>query len=176
MNSSFSTAVIASFACIGLMVGYGVWYAHVENRSLAVANLENQISTQTTAESRIVLTRASLAEVAGDEAVLQSYFVSETGVVSFIDSLEAQGKVLSATVNVLSVSANSAQTEPTIKLALTIKGTFDAVMRTIGAIEYAPYDLSISTLSVTQDAKNSWRANLNLVVGSVPAGTATSTP
>ena len=42
-------------------------------------------------------------------------------------------------------------------------------MSTIGAIEYAPYDLTISSLSVTQGTENGWHANLNILVGSVSA-------
>lgn len=176
MKSPLFHVVVVGLACVGLVLGYGIWYASVENKSIAVANLENQISTQTAAEGRIISTRASLAEIAGDEAALQNYFVPETGVVSFIDSLEAQGKTLGAAVSVLSVSVSSARAKQTLMLALTIKGTFDAVMRTVGAIEYAPYDLSLSTLSIEQDAKNAWHADLNLNVGSVSASAAINTP
>ncbi len=176
MKSPLPHLILASLACVAMLVGYGVWYAAVEAKSVAVANLENQISTKTETESRITSTRASLAEIAGDEATLQSYFVPETGVVAFIDHLDTQGQTLGATVNVLSVATSNTGAQPELTLALTIKGTFDAVMRTIGAIEYAPYDLSISTLSLQQDAKNKWHADLNLHVGSVSASASRASP
>lgn len=176
MKSPLLHLIFASLACALMLVGYGVWYAAVEAKSVAVANLENQISTKTETESRITSTRASLAEIAGDEATLQSYFVPETGVVAFIDHLDTQGKTLGATVSVLSVATSDAGARPELTLTLTVKGTFDAVMRTIGAIEYAPYDLSISRLSLQQNAKNKWHADLNLHVGSVSANVVASTP
>jgi len=169
MKSPLLHLIFASLACVAMLVGYGVWYASVKAKSVAVANLENQISIKTETESRITSTRASLAEIAGDEATLQSYFVPETGVVAFIDHLDAQGQTLGATVSVLSVATSDAGAQPELTLTLTVEGTFDAVMRTIGAIEYAPYDLSISRLSLQQSAKNTWHADLNLHVGSVPA-------
>jgi hypothetical protein len=49
-------------------------------------------------------------------------------------------------------------------------------MRTVGAIEYSPYDLSVSGFSLNQDAENGWQATVGLVVGSIKAETATSTP
>ena len=68
--------------------------------------------------------------------------------VGFINGLEAQGQALGTTVSVLSVSAGTGK-QPTFMLSLTIEGTFDTVMRTVGVIEYAPYDISLySFLSI----------------------------
>jgi hypothetical protein len=44
-------------------------------------------------------------------------------------------------------------------------------MRTIGIIEYAPYDLLLSDLSVGQDDENEWHADLKILVGSVKTNT-----
>ncbi len=158
------------------MIGYGVLYTDIGAESVIVANTERQIVAKTETENSIVSARASLAEIASDEASIQNYFIPETGVVSFIDTLQTQAEALNATTSILSVSMSGIGTQAALKIALTVKGTFDSVMRTIGTIEYMPYDLSISTLSLEQDTKNAWHADLNLVVGSIPAGIATSTP
>lgn len=173
MKSPLFHAILAGAVCVVMITGYGVWYVIVEAKSIAVAEVENQISTKTETANRIASARASLAEISGDEDSLWNYFVPETGVVAFINNLEAQGKMLGATVQVLSVSTSGASTQSALTFTLTINGTFDAVMRTVGAIEYAPYDLSISTLSLGQDAKNSWHATLDLLVGSVSASAKT---
>lgn len=168
MKSPLVHIIFAFSLCVAMLIGYGVWYAVIKDKSAAVASLESQIVTKTDAMSRVASARAALAEIAGDEARMQGYFVPETGVVAFINNLEALGQTQgSTTISVLSVSTSGA----TLTFTLTIKGTFDAVMRTVGAIEYAPYDLSISTLSLIQDGKNIWHADLNLLVGSVSAST-----
>ena len=89
--------------------------------------------------------------------------------VAFIDTLEGRGRSLGATVNVLSVSTGGDSAHPTLELTLSIKGSFDAVMRTVGSIEYAPYAISISSLLVGKDVKESWMANLKMRVASVPS-------
>ena len=159
---------------IAALIGHGVWYAAVASKSVSVANLESQIVSKTESMSRIASARMALIEVADDENVVRSYFVPETSVVTFIDGLEKEGKSHGATVKVLSVSSERAGSVPTLEFALAISGTFDAVMRTVGSIEYAPYDLSISELSLAHEEKSDWQANLKLIVGSVQ--TATSTP
>ncbi|MHB8660989.1 MAG: hypothetical protein ACYC75_03625 [Minisyncoccota bacterium] len=177
MKSPFFHIIIAGSVCIILMIGYGIAYAGVEAESVTVANLESQITAKTETASRDASTRASLDEIASDEATMQSYFVPETGVVSFIDNLQTQAKTLGATTTVLSVSLSGTGTQQAVlEVALIVKGTFDSVMRAVGAIEYAPYDLSIPAFALKQDDKNAWEADLNIAVGSVSANAATSTP
>jgi hypothetical protein len=176
MKSPLIHLILALLVCIAALIGYGVWYATIVDMSTSVATLQNQIDTKIEAVSRVTTTQAALAGIAGDEAVVQSYFVPETGVVAFIDDLEARGHSQGTTVSVLSVSTGGVPAQPTLVFSLSVKGTFDAVMRTVGAIEYAPYAISISALSVGQDDKNSWYANLKLLVGSSATSTATRTP
>jgi len=180
MKSSFFHFVMIVIAGSAVLAGYGAWYKIVSDESASVANLQNQIDTKTEAANRAASARATIAEIASGENALQGYFVPQTGVVAFINGLEAQGQALGTMINVLSVSAGTGK-RSTFVLSLTVKGTFDAVMRTVGVIEYAPYDLSLTQFSLNQDAKNSWHANLGLVVGSTNASstdseTATSTP
>lgn len=169
MKSHFFHLIVALAIALVVWIGYGFWYAAVSAKSNVVADLQNQITTKAETVNRVISTRATLAEISDDETAVQGYFIPEAGVVAFIDGLEAQGRNQGATVSVLSVSTDSVATPPTFILSLTIKGTFDAVMRTIGIIEYAPYNLVVSELSFIQGDKNSWQADLKIIVGSVPA-------
>lgn len=176
MRSSFTHFVFALILGVVVSSSYGFWYLTISQKSSEVANLQNQIMVESENVSRIASARSALAEIAGDEANVQSYFVSEANIVPFINDLEARGLREKATAAVLSVSKGGSSSEPSLLLlTVSLKGTFDAIMRTIGAIEYAPYDVSISTLSIEQDVKNSWHANLTLTVGTVSLSTATST-
>ncbi len=173
---SFTRLLLALALCVITVIGYGFWYTVIEAKSAAVAEIKNEIAAKNESAGRIASARASLAEIAGSEEIIQGYFVPETGVVSFINNLEARGRKQGAAVSVLSVSTSAAETPLTLSFTLTITGPFDAVMRTIGVIEYAPYDLSISTLAITHEGENGWRADLSMFVGSAPARTATTTP
>lgn len=175
MRSSIMYAVIAFALCIGVLIAYGMWYTVIEAKSTAVVNLQNQIDTKRETASRTASARAALSEIAGDEAAVRSYFVPETGVVAFINDLEARGNFQKAVVSVLSVAKEGTSARPTFMFTISIKGAFDAVMRTIGTIEYAPYALSLSTLSLIQVDKNLWHADIKLLVGSVSTTAVTST-
>lgn len=154
---------------IGLVAlgGYVTWYSIVSDESQHVADLQSQIDAANKNVNQIAAARIALTEIADDEATVQSYFVPDTGVVSFINNLEQLGTTQKANVTVLSVSASGTST-PTLALTLSVTGTFDSVMRTVGLIEYAPYDLSITKFSIVEADKNSWLATVSLTVGSAP--------
>lgn len=168
----FLIALLISGIAISI---YGVCYATISNKSREVAALQDQITTATETTTRITRARAILATIAGDEARVQSYFVPETAVVTLINTLETLGSTQGASVSILSVSTGGSLTQPTLLFSLSIKGTFDTVMRTIGSIEYAPYAISISNVSIQKDVTNSWKATFKMSVMSLPTGTKTTT-
>lgn len=168
-KSPLTQLVIALVVLLGAFAALGFWYSLISVKSVAVANLQSQIDAKTTAAQHIASAQAALAEIAGDEVAVQAYFVPDSNVVSFIDDLQARGRVLKSSVNVLSVAASHTAVHPSLELTLTITGPFDAVMRTVGAIEYAPYDLSITELALGQTDKNVWHADVKLLVGSAAA-------
>lgn len=154
----------------------GSWYVSVEKKSAEVARLEAQIIEKTDTMARIAAARASLAQIADDETTIASYFVPETSVVSFITSLEDRAETLNTSLGVLSVEKAGTPSNPAFKFVLAIDGTFEAIMRTVGALEYAPYNLSIQSASISNVDENSWRGTIVLLVGSLAPKTATSTP
>jgi len=173
MKSNIINFSIEFIVAVAIIVGYGFWYAAIAAKSAVVAGLQDQIVAKAETASRIATARVAIAEIAGDEAIVQGYFVPETGVVAFINGLEVQGQKQSTVVRVLSVSTGTTGAQPTLLFSLSVKGSFDSVMRTVGVIEYMPYDLSISGLSLAQDDKNSWHADLNIRVGSAKVATST---
>lgn len=171
MRSSAIHLIVWICISAAAVVGHGLWYSVIAKKSAGVANLQSQIDAKTETANRVALARTALAEIADNESAVQNYFVSEAGVVLFIDHLESRAREQAVALQVLSVSAGDSAPRPTLIFLITVRGTFDAVLRTVGAIEYAPYSISLSKLSLVSEGKNLWGANLELVVGSVPEGT-----
>lgn len=176
MKSSLFHLIIWVSLCAATILGQGFWYSAISKKSAEVADLQNQIDTRTETTRRIALAHTALVEIASDESSVENYFVPETGIVSFINDLESRARGQTAAMKVLSVSVGASVKQPTLIFTIAIDGTFDAVMRTVGVIEYAPYSISISKFSLAKAEKKTWSANLELIVGSVSAAsTATST-
>lgn len=166
MKTPLMHLLITCSVLVAVFVGQGVWYSIVAKKSSAVSALQSQINTKSEAAGRVASSRAELAKITDDEITVRSYFVSENDIVSFIDGLQEKGLSQGTVVKVLSVSAGGTSVRPTLSLAVTVTGEFSAVMRTVGSIEYSPYDLSILKFSVIKSDKKIWLANLELIVGS----------
>jgi len=184
MKRAFASLLFASTLLLAALIAYGYGYYLISKKTVAVAELEQSILAKTETASRVSSARAALAEISGDEAAVQAYFVSQEQVVPFIDALQSTGASLGTKVEVLSVSQKPATDHPALGVTLAITGPFDGVFRTAGAIEFAPYDVTVDTFGLSQDAGGtSWRANVTLTVGStlstksgVSPATGTTTP
>lgn len=168
----FASALALLFLSIA---GYIAWYSTVAAKSSEATRLERQITAASENVRTIASVRTAFAEMAGDETKVRSYFVPEESVVSFINDLEARSLAQKTTLRVLSVSTGGTPERPVLLLSLSVEGTFDAAMRTVGAIEYAPYAISVSAFSVDMKEKGVWTVALNLAVGSVSAKTKAKT-
>ena len=175
MRTPFFHLVVWGLIAAAALSLYGYWYAVISEKSVAVAELQGKINAKTETASRIASARAALSDIADDEAAVQGYFVPETGVVPFISDLERRARAQSASLKVLSVATAGGAKQPALVLSLAVEGSFDAVMRTVGAIEFAPYDLVISKFSMGENGKGVWSASFEITVGSTPAAAATST-
>lgn len=169
MKKPIITLVVAALLALGALGGYVLWYKVIAAESGRAVLLDREIRAHSADASRTGALKATLAEIENDEALVQGYFVSEANVAAFVDDLEARGRALGAVVDTTSVANADTPEHSAIAVALIITGSFDAVLRTIGSIEYAPYDLMVSSLVFTRDVpKPGWRADLKLVVGSAP--------
>lgn len=168
MNKPLIHLAVALIALIAVGVGYAFWYGVVRDTREAVAALTIDAETKEAAAGQISEARSTLSSLAADEAFFGSYFVSTTTVVSFLESIEATGESLGARVEVASVTPGS----PTrLSVAVRITGSFSAVMRTVGAIEHAPYDITVANLTVDTNAasEGAWTATATFSVGTGPA-------
>lgn len=163
----FSLAVAV---LVGVLAAYGAWYVVVGQASATSAALATEIETKTQESARVASAREALATLATDEASIQAYFIRQEDIVSFLERLESSGSSLGSVVEVVSVGAESEGERPHIRLSLKITGSFDAVMRTLGAIEYGPYDSAVTSVTLdTLPAENGpsgrWTAAATLTLG-----------
>jgi len=155
------------------------WYGAFSALGTQVAVLSSEVAASDARAAQAVSAKDELAKRAGEEKKIQGYFIAPADVVSFLEALQAAGTAEGASVNVASVSANPSP-RPHLDLALSVTGSFEAVMRTVGAIEYGPHDIRVATLTVETNSgsgsgdSGGWIATLALEAGTPPAAAAAS--
>jgi len=151
---------------IGVLGMYTFWYLSVEKASAEARSLSEQILLKTKDTVRVANAKTALQSLSADEASMRSYLVREDEIVPFLGSLERAGTSLGSVVEVVSVTSDTSGPRERITLSLKIAGSFDTVVRTLGIIEYGPYDSEVSnvTLNTVPDA-DGWTAAVTLTFG-----------
>lgn len=177
MKNSLIHLVLALVALLVVAGAYGAWYVAVDTENAKARDLSSQILTKSQDASRIAQAKAALAALATDEAAVSTHFVSPGDIVPFLGGLQSAGAALGSKVDIVSVgAAPAAAGEGHLNLSVHILGTFDSVLRTVGAFEYAPYDIRLTNLSLDTGAKGQWSAAASFSVGTGPASSTPAKP
>lgn len=143
---------------------YTLWYYEVQREANKSGELQAQI--QATVDSAVTAAETSdtLASLATDEAAIEGYRIKLADIVTFLERIEATGRSLSSSVEVVSV-ADKPGSDGRMLITVRIMGSFDTVLRTLGAIEYGPYDSKITNLTFdTPGDGGAWTAVVALSV------------
>ncbi|MGE5540868.1 MAG: hypothetical protein ACM3TU_01110 [Bacillota bacterium] len=169
---SLGIALLVLLGCAGL---YGFGYYTLVNWKERAASLATDAATKAENIDRITKAHAALSSLASDEATLDTYSVGKEDVAPFLETLQQSGRSQGAHVDIVSVTdqADKKTGHNRIGITLSIRGSFDAVMRTLGAIEYAPYDGVVTNLTLgtgVEDASSTpagWKATATYSVSAV---------
>lgn len=176
MRRTLIELVVAFLVLASVLGAYAFWYVAVGKARDEAAALSKQIQTKTLESARVTEAKDALALLAADEASMREYFVSTQDIVPFLGMLERKGTALGSSLEVVSVSSDTVAGRERILLSLKITGSFDAVLRTLGAIEYGPYDSAVSNVTFDTAVGEPGVASAWTAVGTFSVGTREAAP
>ncbi len=177
MKKPLFQIIFAAVLLVLVIAAYGIWFVMVDSENAKARSLSQEIETKSQDASRIAEAKAALAALAVNEESVSTHFVSANEVVPFLGGIEATGAALKSKVNVVSVGAAPAEAgQGHLNLSVQITGTFDSVLRTLGALEYAPYDIHITNLTLDTSGPGAWSAAASFSVGTGPASSTPAKP
>lgn len=137
-----------------ILVGLGlVFWQHVVGEERVKIEKLREEAALLKEQTRRVEGRDSLILLEEEERFVYERLLQVNDVVSFLESFERKGNPHGAEVSVVSVSEKQ---ENRIAIAFSISGSFDAVMRTLGSIEYEQYASTIETISLETTSGEGW--------------------
>lgn len=158
-----AVAVLLLLAAIG---GCVFWYMRVDALKEEVTQLRTKRVETEAQSARIAEAKSALATLAESEARIERYFVPQGDVVPFLETVGQTGDTLGSTVEVVSVTAEPGEGDRgRLRLALRITGSFAAVMRTVGALEYGPFDSRLMTITLDGGGEGQWSASATYAIG-----------
>jgi len=181
MSRSLISVVIAFLLLMAASGAYVFAYLRLQADTASAAKLSEQVKVKSIDLEQLARSHAALADLPTQEAAVEQYFVSKQDIVPFLEALQATGKGLGTTVSVLSVDDGSEPTHARFSLSLTVTGSFDGVMKTIGAIENGAYDGVLTNVTIDSSAADPkgarvWTAAVVLSLGEASASTTPTQP
>lgn len=183
-RSAFIQLGVATVALLLAVGAFWQWEGRIYEFENSVGLLENTIQDKRTAITQLNVARTALSSSTEEETILNTYIVSEADIVPFLSAIDATGRAVGAKIVIASVGQQrGVGTRSTLAVAITITGTFNSVMRAVGAIETMPYYLTTDTFTVSNSARTSvgakkslWTASLKISVASSNATTKSQQP
>jgi len=139
--------ILAVLLVLSVLGAYLFWFTAVGKASAEAAVLAENIRAKSQELEKVAAAKVALEALAEDEASIRAYLVREAEIVPFLGRLEEAGTSLGASVDVVSVSTETLAERSRIMLSVKIEGSFDAVLRTLGSIEYGAYDSSVERIT-----------------------------
>lgn len=164
MTKTLTTLLIVLGILAAALAAYVFWLLHIESMSIRVAELSSQVRERSSEIDRIEEARRTLSSLTEDEARFQQYFVPAEDIAPFFARIERTGRELGSTVEILSVTDDKGAPRRMLTLSTKISGSYSAVMRTVGAIEYGPYFSSLDSIAMQYDGTQ-WSAMAVYTIG-----------
>ncbi|MBI5005256.1 MAG: hypothetical protein HZC03_01490, partial [Candidatus Lloydbacteria bacterium] len=158
-------AFIAGAGALGLLSLYGfLLFLMIRNIDKAVL-ASGEIANESHKEENIRLLKKSIDNTGEERANIAARFVSEDGIVPFIERVESLGELSHAQVTLRSVSVEGEKNDM-LKLELSIVGSFSEVFHFLTLAEHLPFKVSFektSMLKLPQErGQNKWEAVVTL--------------
>jgi hypothetical protein len=176
-KTPYSPIIVASIILLASVGAFALEYYVLSNGEVQLTDITKQIKDKKFEIEKADQARNALTSLDANEALVKSYVLRKDNIVPFIDLLQSTGKEVGASVQVLSVTDDKSTGHARVVISLTVNGSFDAVMRTMGILENGPYDTELTNLALDSAATSTrgtqlWSANTALSVGidqTVPA-------
>lgn len=168
MKPIYLHLTIAVLLFAGAVALYAFAYLHIEGIGARIVAAEQEIHNKNAEVANIRDAQSALAALTESEARIKGYFVPEGEVVAFLEEVGRTGDTLGADVAVVGVTERSTESGRTmLDLSVQATGPFSSVMRALGMLEFAPYDITLTNLSMNaaESAESSWSAAASFDVG-----------
>ncbi len=170
---------------IVLVLYVGVFFS-IKGTQESTSLLLNEVETNDKKNDKLQSIRAILRDSDSDIKKLESYFIASDGIVTFIETIEAEAKVsgVKTTIDFVNVdgaqSKNATSSKETLRLRLSTEGSWAESMYFLSLLEQIPFQVNMervslvyspeseSSLSFTPPkgvklpSKRSWKGNIEL--------------
>jgi len=167
MNNKKTSLILGvSILMVLLVVGVYLYFLRViRNKTEHSSSVANTLASQKIEKESVDALVKKFEEIENTRIKVNSYFVDPSKIEVFVEYLENLGTTNGVTLSVEKVEVAKDKSN-NILVGVKILGTFANVMKTIGLIENAPYQIHITSSFINKNIEAPGDANSKPVVSS----------
>jgi len=159
-------SILVVFVFIAL---YGGLFIIIKNKNNEISLLQNQVDIAIRKDERLYSMKQLVVDLGTELDQIDTYFVSQDGVVDFLENLEALGSIAGVPVDVNSVSVekqdNDALSYESLQVEFVARGSWSSIVQLISLLETYPLGITVKKMQLEQlTDSNSWLARVSFTV------------
>ncbi len=145
----FSISLLFALASIAV---FTLMFMALKKKNESASALSQNIQSSSNQEENIATLKKNIQTTNEARNRVNSFIVNENSIETFVSWMEDQGNNIALDVTVKNVDLLPKK-KNTLAVSMETKGSFDQVMHFINMIQYAPYQILITSTSLTSAVK-----------------------
>lgn len=169
LSKTQTGTIMALLGVLILFVIYSTLFVVIKNKNNQISALQNQVDIEVRKDQRLHSIKQLIADLGKDIEQIDTYFVSEDGVVDFLESLEALGRVSGVSVGVNSVSVDESTDNSLpyehMRIDFVARGSWRNVVQLVSLLETFSFGIVIERMQLERlPSSSSWQVNVSFTV------------
>jgi hypothetical protein len=151
-NKTTSFLIFSVFIVILVVLLLVLFINVIKNKNLHISAVATTLGEKMKEKEDATVNVSKITEIKSIQESINNYFVDPNRIDTFVSYLEGIGSDIGSSVEVNGIDIPQ-KTKNTIAFKLSIKGTFEEVMKTISFMENIPYQIDITQIYLNENAK-----------------------
>ncbi|MEX1120220.1 MAG: type 4a pilus biogenesis protein PilO [Candidatus Paceibacterota bacterium] len=160
--------IITALATLAMVIVYTALFLSIKNKNNQISILENQVDIEVRKDQRLHSIKQVISDVGEEIKRVDTYLISEDGVVELLEDLESLGRTVGVTVGVNSVSVDKADAGlpyELLRIDFVARGGWRNIIQLVSLLETFPRGLTIERMHIERSATSGlWQVNASFGV------------
>ncbi len=142
-----SLSIVFACASLGAFI---IVFRMVEHKNQHTSAVEIALAEKIADEEHSAVLSKKIADLQASKNIIDSYFANPSNIDTFVGTLENLGSQFGSLITVNNVEV-APDKQNIMTTEFTVHGSFQEVMRTVSALENAPYQIHIKELNINRE-------------------------
>ena len=169
LSKTQTKTVVTTLLALVFVCAYGFLFVVIKTKNNQISILQNQVDVEIRKDQRLYSVKQLMTDLHEGFDKIDTYFVSNDGVVGFLENLESFGAMSGVYVGVNSVSVDGHIDDglpyESLRVEFVARGEWRSVIQLISLLETTPFGITVERMQLERlEGSDYWRINTSFTV------------